>query len=268
LDISSPDISSHNELKRTDMSEETYVLTVQPPSRKKIAKATAVALLVAAALLVTIVLPAEYGIDPLGTGKALRLTDLAKANAKPPEKPALPAETQADEAPVTIVPVLEPSPDGSAPTVKGTFIAQSKRYMIDSREMKLAPGEGMEIKYNMKKGAGLIYSWIASDKLLFEFHGEPNVKPAGKEGTDYYETYELDNQIGKDQGHGTFVAPTSGIHGWFWENKTSNEVTLKLVSAGFYDWIFQNLKNKETALKTMDPDLIPGHPKIPDEVLH
>src|SRR5438876_1155938 len=113
----------------------------------------------------------------------------------------------------------------------------------------------------------LIYSWIASDKLLFEFHGEPNVKPAGKEGTDYYQTYEIDNQIGKDQGHGTFIAPASGIHGWFWENKTGKEVTLKLVSAGFYDWIFQNVKNKETALKTMDPDVIPSHPKIPDEVL-
>ena len=119
----------------------------------------------------------------------------------------------------------------------------------------------------MKKGAGLIDSWIASDKLLFEFHGEPNLKPAGKEGTDYYQTYEIDNQIGKDQGHGTFIAPASGIHGWFWENKTGKEVTLKLVSAGFYDWIFQNVKNKETALKTMDPDVIPSHPKIPDEVL-
>ena len=64
--------------------------------------------------------------------------------------------------------------------MKGAFIAQPKRYKIDSREIKLAAGEGVEIKYNMKKGAGLIYSWSASDKLLFEFHGEPNVKPAGK----------------------------------------------------------------------------------------
>ena len=252
------------------MSEETYVVTIHPPSRKRIAKATGVALVVAGALLVTTVLPAEYGIDPLGTGKALHLTDLAKADARTPEnKVALPAEAaKTDELPATINPVLEPSPDGSAPTVKGTFIAQSKGYKIDSREMKLAPGEGIEIKYNMKKGAGLIYSWSASDKLLFEFHGEPNVKPAGKEGTDYYETYQLENQIGKDQGHGTFIAPTSGIHGWFWENKTGKDVTLKLVSAGFYDWVFQNLKNKETALKTMDPEIIPSHPKVPDVVLH
>ena len=51
----------------------------------------------------------------------------------------------------------------------------------------------------MKKGAGLIFSWTASANLAFEFHGEPNVKPAGKEGTDYFESYELDDKTGKDQ---------------------------------------------------------------------
>ena len=250
------------------MTEEVITVTVHPPSRKRIIKATAIALVASIVLLITAVLPAEYGIDPLGTGKALRLMDLAKADAaKALEKPAEAAPLKAGEASSTITPVLEPVADGGAPRVKGAFIAQSKEYKIDSREMKLAPGEGVEIKYNMKKGAGLIYSWTASDKLLFEFHGEPNVKPAGKEGTDYYETYDIDSQSGRDQAHGTFVAPTSGIHGWFWENKTGHPVTLKLVSAGFYDWIFQNRNDKETALKTMDLDVIPSHPKVPDEPL-
>jgi len=250
------------------MIDEKVVAAIEPPSRKAIAKATVLALLVAAVLLVTAILPAEYGIDPLGTGKVLRLTDLSKAEAGPAAaKTSTPDSVKKDEIPATINPVLEPAADGGAPTMKGAFIAQTKRYKIDAREMKLRPGEGMEIKYNMKKGAGLIYSWTASDKLLFEFHGEPNVKPAGKEGTDYYETYDIDNQVGKDQAHGTFVAPSTGIHGWFWENKTPNEVTLKLVSAGFYDWIFQNRDDKETALKTMDPDSIPSHPKVPDEAL-
>ena len=93
------------------------------------------------------------------------------------------------------------------------------------------------------------------------------MKPAGKEGTDYYETYDLDNQVGRDRASGTFIAPSSGIHGWFWENKTPSEVTLKVVSAGFYDWIFLNRDNKETAVKTMDTDVIPAHPKVPDEAL-
>ena len=126
----------------------------------------------------------------------------------------------------------------------------------------------MEIKYNMKRGAGLVYSWTASGTLLFEFHGEPNVKPVGKGGTDYFESYELDDKVGRNQGHGTFVAPSTGIHGWFWENKSSTKVTLKLVSAGFYDWILQNRNDKQTALKPMDAYYLPGHPAIPDEIMH
>jgi hypothetical protein len=248
------------------MSVDAVVMAVQPPSKKRIAVATIAALIVASVLLVTTVLPAEYGIDPLGTGKALRLTDLAKAeSSKASAKTDAPANT--NEPPATIVPVLEPAADGGAPRLKGAFIAQPKGYRMDSREMKLKPGEGMEIKYNMRKGGGLIYSWTANGKLLFEFHGEPNVKPAGKEGTDYYETYDIDNQTGKEEAYGTFIAPSTGIHGWFWENKTPNEVTLKLLSSGFYDWIFENRNDKETALKTMDPAAMPGHPTIPDEVL-
>ena len=252
--------------KQLITENDNVVAAIEPPSLRAIVTATIVALVVAVILLVTAVLPAEYGIDPLGTGKALRLMDLAKADAAKTPAPA--SSGKKEDALPTIVPVLEAATDGGAPRLKGTFIPQTKVYKMDSREITLKAGEGVEIKYNMKKGGGLVYSWSATNKLLFEFHGEPNVKPAGKEGTDYYETYDIDNQVGQDQGHGTFIAPSSGIHGWFWENKTPAAVTLKVISAGFYDWIFLNRENKETALKPMDPEAMPGHPKIPDEVLH
>src|SRR6516225_8032244 len=132
------------------MSEETYVVTIHPPSRKRIAKATGVALVVAAALLVTAVLPAEYGIDPLGTGKALHLTDLSKADAtkaapKTQPPPSSPTASDKKELNATIIPVLEPAADGGAPRMKGTFIEQPKGYKMDSREMTLKAGEGLEI---------------------------------------------------------------------------------------------------------------------------
>ena len=235
------------------------------PSFGKLLAATAVALVVAAAILVTIVLPAEYGIDPLGTGRALGLGELARATGQPAAAP--PAAAAAGEPSTSINPVLVPSPSGDAPTVRNAFIAQPGRFHLDSREMTLAAGEGMEIKYNMKKGAGLLYSWTADRALAFEFHGDPDVKPAGREGTDYYETYELNDKTGSTEQSGTFLAPSAGIHGWFWENKSGVPVKLKLMSAGFYDWISENRKDKQTALKPMDPDTLPAHPKVPDEVL-
>lgn len=252
------------------MIDEQQIPQVQAPSTGKILLATVIAALIAVVILIVAVLPAEYGIDPLGTGKALGLTSLARAQEQPAAAvaPSGASSTPASNETATIAPVLEPSPTGDAPKMKGAFIAQPKGYQIDSREIKLGPGEGMEIKYNMKKGGGLIYSWTTTAPVFFEFHGEPNVKPKGKEGTDYYESYDLQDKEPKDQAHGTFIAPSTGLHGWFWENKSPNAVTLKLVSAGFYDWIFQNRNDKQSALKTLDPDAMPGHPKVPDEVLH
>jgi hypothetical protein len=251
-------------------TQQTIAPQAEVPSLKKLLTATGIALVAAAAILIAVVLPAEYGIDPLKTGRALGLTDLANASEKPARPAAAPVQsTETREAApeiTSINPELVPSPAGDAPTVKNTLIAQRRPFQFDSREITLAPGEGMEIKYNMRKGAGLTYSWTAGATLFYEFHGEPDVKPAGKEGTDYYESYDLDDKKGKTESHGTFLAPSTGIHGWFWENKNDKPVTLKLVTAGFYDWISQNRKDKHTALKPMDAYALPTHPKVPDEV--
>jgi hypothetical protein len=212
----------------------TNVATMPPHSKGKIFQATLIAMAVAAVLLVTAILPAEYGIDPLGAGKALGLTGLAQAGTGTAAAPA--------------GPVIE------APTIKGTFVEQPKGYKIDSREIKLASGDGVEIKYHMEKGAGMVYSWSASPKenIFYEFHGEPDVKPAGA-GEDYYESYELDDKVGKPESYGSFTAPNTGIHGWFWENQTGVPVTIKLVTAGFYDYIVDYTSGIALPVQPADP---------------
>ena len=192
------------------------VQPVQAPSKRAIAKATGIALGVALVILFTAVLPAEYGIDPLKTGALLHLTDLAKASA-------VKQEAKPEAKPVT----------GARPTAApaGIYTAQPNSYKVDSEDLSLLPGDGVEIKYHMQKGAGMIYAWKATGNILYEFHGEPDKKP----NPDYFESYELDNQVGKDHSYGSFTAPTTGIHGWFWENKGKKQVDIHLVTAGFYD---------------------------------
>ncbi len=184
----------------------------EAPSKGSIARATGIALAVALLILFTAVLPAEYGIDPLKTGRALHLTDLAKATET---KPASTAVTAA--APV--------------PAPAGVYTSQPKVYKVDTEDLTLFPGDGVEIKYHMQKGAGMVYSWKANGKVLFEFHGEPDQKP----NKDYYESYQLDDKVGQDHSFGSFTAPSTGIHGWFWENKTKQRVDVHLTTAGFYD---------------------------------
>ena len=231
---------------------------VMENSSKKLALAAAVALVTAVIVLFVAILPAEYGIDPLGTGKALGLTDLADAAAAPVVPTAV--------AEATIMPMVEPFADKDGANVKGTLLAQPRRYNVDSREIVLDPHEGMEIKYNMKKGAGLVYSWVASKSVRFEFHGEPDITPEGG-GSDYYESYDLDYTDGKTESHGTFIAPSTGVHGWFWENVTDEPVTVRLIASGFYDWVFHNRKEQQTALKPMDAYSFPSHPTVPDELM-
>jgi hypothetical protein len=198
------------------MPEQQELQRVAPPSKKAIAKATGIALAAALVILFTAVLPAEYGIDPLKTGAALHLNDLSKATeAKPETKP---------EA----KPAVGARP---APAPAGIFTAQPKPYKVDSEDLTLFPGDGVEIKYHMQKGAAMVYAWKATGIVLYEFHGEPDVKP----NPDYFESYELDDQAGKDHSYGSFTAPTTGIHGWFWQNKGKKQLDIHLTTAGFYD---------------------------------
>jgi len=191
--------------------EQRHVQEMDAPSKRAIAKATGIALAVALLILFIAVLPAEYGIDPLKTGAKLGLTDLSKATEKAPSTP---------------VPAAAPTP-----AVVGVYTSQPSLYKVDSEDMLLRPGDGVEIKYHMLKGAGMVYAWKANGKLRYEFHGEPDQKP----NKDYYESYELDNKVGKDHSYGSFTAPSTGIHGWFWENKGDKDVEMHLTAAGFFD---------------------------------
>jgi hypothetical protein len=178
------------------------------PSKKALAKATGIALIIALLILFAAVLPAEYGVDPMHTGKALGLLGLSDAgNSKGRAAPT------------------------PAPGQTGVFTPQPKTYKVDSEDFQLRPGDGVEIKYHMQKGAGMVYGWKANGKLAYEFHGEPDQKP----NKDYFESYDLDDKTGKVESYGSFTAPSTGIHGWFWQNKGKTDIEFHLTTAGFYD---------------------------------
>jgi hypothetical protein len=179
------------------------------PSKPALAKATVLALVVALLLLFTAVLPAEYGFDPLRTGSLLGLTGISQAQVKE-------------------VKGAKPTPVAGQ---NGVYTSQPRIFKTDSEDFALGPGEGVEMKYHMEKGAGMVYGWKADGALLFEFHGEPDQKP----NKDYFESYELDDKVGKDASYGTFTAPSTGIHGWFWQNKGAKDVKFHLNVAGFFD---------------------------------
>jgi hypothetical protein len=192
------------------MQETPALSSALAPSKAAIAKATAIALGVALFLLFTAVLPAEYGLDPLKTGKLMGLIGLAQAQSGDVAGRATP-QTAAGQARI--------------------YTPEANIYKVDSQDFQLRPGDGVEMKYHMQKGASMVYAWKGDGRLTFEFHGEPDQKP----NKDYFESYELDDKVGKDASYGSFTAPSTGIHGWFWQNKGKKDVIFHLSVAGFFD---------------------------------
>ena len=177
-------------------------------AREHIALAAGAALLVAGLVLVIAVLPAEYGVDPLGVGRRLGLMAIADT------KRSVDAFVAANKA----------GSAGGGPTVA----RQDRAYQQETIELTIAPGEFVEYKYRLDKGEALLYAWKTTSRVNFEFHAEPDGAPQG-----YAESYEKQNA--KDAAFGTLTAPFSGIHGWYWENTGNTNVTVKLSAAGFYN---------------------------------
>ncbi len=175
--------------------------------RHRLALAFGAALLVAGLLLVTVILPAEYAVDPLGTGARLGLLQLGETGAQ--------------------VAALE-AQKGSATGGVPLLAAQEKPFTQETVTFQLKPSEGIENKYRLEKGESLLYSWSSSAPMNTEFHAEPDGGPRG-----YAQTYE--KKDGMSGASGTLTAPFSGIHGWYWENTTNAEATVTLASAGYYN---------------------------------
>ena len=155
------------------------------------------AVLLAFFILIAFVGPAEYGIDPIGLGKALGLTALA------------PVETPAHEKSVISCPVGEQLADWEH-IVMITIPAQS----------------GLEYKFYLEKGKEMTYQWVSEASLYFDFHGEPQGDTTG-----YFKSYQetIENQTG-----GTLTAPFTGTHGWYWKNETDKAVKITLKTKGQY----------------------------------
>ncbi len=189
------------------MNTESYSQPANLPSRRTLLLTTLGAMAVAAVIVVTAVLPVDYNLDPLGTGKTLGLL------RTPPV-----VETPTSSAVATAA--LQPLQVGDV----GLY---GSPYRTDTIQFVIEPYDFIEYKYHLAKGAGMAFAWKASASVRHDFHGEPDENPDDVVSYDESE---------KDGANGSFVAPMTGIHGWFWENTGPEAVRVKVVSSGFYTY--------------------------------
>jgi len=122
-------------------------------SSNTLIKASLAATVLAAFVLVTLILPAEYNIDPTGIGQKIGVTTLA---------PMLETETQ------------------KSSKVEGTTEFQTIEVIVPA-------GRGVEYKFEMLQYEKMTYEWLTDgDALFFDLHGEPEGDTTG-----YYESYVI-----------------------------------------------------------------------------
>lgn len=212
------------------------------PSTARLLKATALSVVVAAAILITTVLPAEYGIDPTGIGARLGLDVLQPANVE-----AAVAAPSASTPQTSTTATSIPKDDASAAlAVKANaafganagqsldaaaFSASTAELRSDTFSVTLEPGKGAEVKAALRAGDGLVFRWTASGDVAVDMHGEaPDAK-----GT--WTSYAV--ETAQREASGTFVAAFDGTHGWYWQNRGTEPVTVEIVVTGFQPALYR-----------------------------
>jgi len=189
-------------------------LTNQPriqPAPLAIVKVSAISFSIAIILLITAILPAEYGIDPTGLGKIMGLDRLNSA--------ATQAQTELASSPGDPIDQIE--------STVGTLTAGRSELRSDTLKITLMPGQGAEIKAPMQLNDSFVFSWQAEGgSVSFDMHGDhPNSDGA-------FTSHESGE--GQAGASGTFIAPFDGNHGWYWENEAGVPVEVTIRLHGFY----------------------------------
>ena len=185
------------------------------PSTGMLIRSTIIAIVAAVVLLVTVVMPSEYGIDPTGVGDLLGLKKMGEI------KVSLEQEIAAEEAKAVTGPAVKPeaaeSQAQTQPEAKGSN---------HKMQFTLAPNEAAEIKLKMNKGSTARYEWWSNKgRVNFDVHGDSDPLKIK-----YHPYYKGSN----NRREGKLTAAFDGYHGWFWRNRTNEQLVVTLQTRGDY----------------------------------
>ena len=209
------------------------------PSSKQLIRSTILSIIVAGVLLLAVVLPAEYAIDPTGAGRFLGLTDMGEIKVQ------LEAEALADRE-QQIRAVSGETTQASASLAKDSQSIADVEQVVEERTVEtvkqeqasvpvvqpwrdevtftLSPGEGTEYKLTMEEGAKAQFSWISEGgPVNYDTHGN---------GSGQSISYEKGRGVPEQEGE--LIAAFNGKHGWFFRNRNKQDVVLILRTRGEY----------------------------------
>ena len=96
----------------------------------------------------------------------------------------------------------------------------------DEMSVAVFPGQGKEVKMEMLKGYQATYSWTATGPVYHDTHGDIYADP------EIYLSYSIEESVSSDSG--AINALYDGFHGWYWQNRSNQIITIKLLTQGEY----------------------------------
>ncbi|RLD81552.1 MAG: hypothetical protein DRJ10_06055 [Bacteroidetes bacterium] len=200
-------------------------------NKKQLIKTTLIALLIGVIVLVTAVLPAEYNIDPLRTGKLFGFSKLYMEDTSEESGQSNMQTVQLDIKKLKLEDIGSeasvPKPiEANNPPPAEQFTGQN-----DTISVLVRAGKGIEYKFKALKYGSIKYEWATSDNHIIytDFHGE--VKQDNPPKEEFFESYTIaysNNMVG------TLTAPFEGKHGWYFKNKNKEDVTVIIRLSGQY----------------------------------
>jgi len=204
------------------MYNEDMPTRAELPTSRQLIRSTLIALAAAIVILVTAVLPGEYGVDPTGIGRALGLAEMGEIKVQ------LAEEAEADRL-RDLENATPVEPDQSSSLTGKVFAAllispAHAQAASDDISFTLDPGQGVEVKLVMAEGGKADFSWSVEGGVVnYDLHGD---------GGGNEISYEKDRGV---EGHeGVLEAAFDGSHGWFWRNRGADTVTVNLSVSGDY----------------------------------
>lgn len=182
----------------------------------------------AAVLLVTMVLPAEHGIDPTGIGKLLGVKALSAETAQEP--------VDFGQSMSFNIADYDTTADEIVQSVQGLIKLEETPFKSETILIEIEDYGEMEHKFIMPQDSTLVYSWevldAKGDGVFFEFHGHPSSADAVKYPDGFEQAYSKGEGTAQS---GSFTAPFPGYHGWYLMNLEEGPIKVALTVSGYYD---------------------------------
>lgn len=162
-------------------------------------------------LVFSLVLPAIYGIDPTGLGAKLGINGVSSQAAVSMGKDIVP-QTQSPE---------------NAADQPNAVIQEQPEERQETFALSVPPKQNLVFNFAMARDYELDYHWATEGKPLY-------AELRGKKDTAKDNEFKVFGKLKESKAKGFFIAPFSGNYSLYWENKSDQDVKIRLTAKGVY----------------------------------